>query len=212
MKTLLWKGLNSVGLAGVLQLVHRSHLRDIGWFRSARSGESVDALGRPLPWCTYPFIAFLEPRVHRGLNVFEYGCGNSTRWYAERAGRVDSVEHDGPWFNRIARLLPENAQVTLQPLDLSDRYEQTIAGTGERYHIVVIDGRRRVQCIAAAMPSLTPNGVVVLDNSDRARYATGAESLRESGFHRLDFWGQAPVKAHLTCTSIFYRRDNCLDI
>jgi len=46
---------------------------------------------------TYPAIRFLERRLSNSLEVFEFGSGNSTLWWAERVSRIDSCEHDAQW-------------------------------------------------------------------------------------------------------------------
>jgi hypothetical protein len=72
----------------------KSPLREWGWFQSFQSGQSVDASGRPIPWISYAAIDFLERRIPGDAEVFEYGAGNGTLWWAERVARVDAVEHD----------------------------------------------------------------------------------------------------------------------
>ena len=43
----------------------------------------------------------MVPRLVRpNLRVFEYGCGNSSLWWAQRVEKVVSVEHDEAWYRR----------------------------------------------------------------------------------------------------------------
>jgi hypothetical protein len=79
-----------------------------GWFRSFEEGAAVDRDGKPLPWYTYPAIEFLQARVRPEMVIFEYGCGNSTLWWAKRVAEVVSVEHDGEWYRRVAARVPPN--------------------------------------------------------------------------------------------------------
>jgi len=69
-----------------------------------------------------------------------------------------------------------------------------------------------VNCIRCSLPMLTNDGCLVLDDSERGEYEAGCRVLLDSGFKRLDFWGMAPGLNYRKCTSVFYRRDNCLDI
>ena len=62
-----------------------SALEACGWYASARANSAVNARGDPIPWITYPAIEFLQERVRPDWDVFEYGSGNSTRWYAARS-------------------------------------------------------------------------------------------------------------------------------
>jgi hypothetical protein len=71
-------------LTAIYSLYRTGPLKDDGWFRSCREQASVDANGNPIPWITYPAIEFLVKRINNQLSVFEYGCGNSTLWWASR--------------------------------------------------------------------------------------------------------------------------------
>ena len=85
-----------------------SFLRDHGWFDSFFEGKPTDQTGNPLPRDTYAAITFLENRVHKDMNVFEYGSGYSTLWWSRRAAKVVACEHDIAWAERVRRLLPIN--------------------------------------------------------------------------------------------------------
>ena len=56
--------------------------------------------------------------------------------------------------------------------ELFDDYYQTINRfEDESLDLVVVDGRARVSCARAAIPKLKSGGILLLDNSERARYA-----------------------------------------
>lgn len=183
-------------------------LKQNGWFRSFQTKQSIDANGDPLPWYTYPFISFLQPRVRPHFEVFEYGSGNSTRWYAGKVKQITAVEDDAEWIKQIAPKLPSNARVLHR--ELGDQYVQ--AAKDGKYHIVVVDGRKRVKCAIFAVDFLTPDGVLILDNSDRSWYQAAKDFMAERGFRRLDFVGMTPIVGIETATSVFYRDGNCLGI
>src|SRR4051812_924452 len=86
-------------------LLFRSALAQQGWMASRRKSASIDAAGRPLPWYTYPAIRFLENRLPTGLEVLEYGAGNSTLWWMARANSVMSIETDRSWAERTQKRL-----------------------------------------------------------------------------------------------------------
>jgi hypothetical protein len=204
--------LNAVGLGGIAQLYAESALTNQGWFRSFKTKQSVDANGQPLPWCTYPFINFIESRLTKQMNVFEYGSGNSTRWYAARVGTIKAVEHDKSWFEFVKNQLPINASVVYQDVTNIESYTGEVSKSGQKYHVVIVDGRQRVRCVEQAIANLNTDGVIVFDNPERTNYQPAHDLLRERGFRRIDFWGFAPVTAHHNCTAIFYRDGNCLGI
>lgn len=106
-----------------------------GWYRSFHSERSVDRLGRPVPWYTYPCTSFLETRITRSVRVFEYGAGMSSLWYAERVREVVSVEHDSVWADLVGQEAPANCSVVFASDD--DAYVH--AGTDfEPSNIVVV--------------------------------------------------------------------------
>ncbi len=211
-KNAIRSALNTIGLGGIAQIYAQSALTDLGWFRSFKTKQSVDANGEPLPWCTYPFIEFIEHRLTKQMNVFEYGSGNSTRWYAARVGNIKAVEHDKSWFELVKNQLPANASVVYQDVQNIENYTGEVAKAGQQYHVVIVDGRQRVRCVEQAVQNLTPDGVIVFDNPERENYQSAHDLLKERGFRRIDFWGFAPVTAHHNCTAVFYRDNNCLGI
>ena len=103
-------------------LLYRGWLDEVGWVRTSLKGEPMTRDGKPLPWMTYPAIRFLEARLSRSMEVFEFGAGNSTLWWAERVDRIDSCEHDAKWYERIRARMPSNASVTHCPLETDGDY------------------------------------------------------------------------------------------
>ena len=199
-------------LRGWLRLRHRGYLAERGWYRSVGTETSVDADGAPLAWYTYGAIEFLEPRVRKDMDVFEYGCGNSTLWWASRVNRVWAVEHDETWYEQMRNQLPENASLAYEANTEDDVYVTAARVPGVLFDVVVVDGRNRVQCARASIGVLKPTGVILWDNSERNGYAGGISWLLDQGFRQLEFSGIAPINFHGTCTSIFYRSNNCFGI
>jgi hypothetical protein len=212
LKGLAWRTIELLRLDGVWLTYHAEGLVEDGWIRSRKEKRCVDAAGNPLPWITYPAIDFLTRHLRPGLSVFEYGCGASTLWWAARAGRVVSVEHDAEWASRISAEAPANVTVVHRPLDPPGPYESEPLAHGQKFDVVVIDGRNRVRCVPNAIAALEAGGVIVYDNTDRPEYAPGIVALRDAGFRRVEFVGLAPMYGHKTETSIFFRNDNCLGI
>jgi len=185
-------------------------LHSLGWFTTQDRGAACDGNGNPIPWISYPAISFLDGRVNPALEVFEFGSGNSTIWWASRAGRVISCEHDSGWAERVRRRVPANVEVLSVPLD--DGYPLTIGRTGRSFDIAVIDGRMRVASALASLESLKPGGVLIWDDTDRERYQEGIQKLLAAEFRKLDFVGLSPITATLKQTSVFYKDENCLGI
>jgi hypothetical protein len=187
-------------------------LTRIGWIESRLRQLPLDASGQPLPWYTYPAIAFLEERAPDRVNVFEYGAGFSTLWWSTRSRRVVSCEHDNGWLEAIRPRLPENAEARWCRQDENGEYCRSVLTAAMRFEIVVIDGVDRNNCAEPALAALTDDGVVIWDNSDRPEYRSGFDVLEGAGFRELPFSGFGPINEYLWTTSIFYRNDNCLGI
>ena len=199
-------------LRQMLSLGTVGYLVDSGWTRSVLQRSPVDAEGCPIPWVTLPFIDFIGERLQRTLSVFEYGSGASTNYYARRVGKIDSVEHDHAWYVQLQGRLPASARVVLVALDRDGQYARACSHWGERYDLVVVDGRDRVNCMRHSLAQLSIGGCLMLDDSERPDYAEGCELMAGMGFRRLNFWGMAPGLNYKKCTSVFYRPVNCLSI
>ena len=187
-------------------------LEDSGWFESMARGEPLDRQGRPLPWLTYPALAFLGERVRPEMTVFEYGSGNSTLWWGERVARLVSCEHDKEWYSRFrSRISADHIRyLWRRHKGGCPDYAAEILHYHKEFHLLVIDGRQRVACARNGLAALRDDGVVIWDNSDREAYRPGYDLLAAAGFRRLDFWGPGPLATRCWCTSIFYRSGNCL--
>ena len=183
-----------------------------GWFRSRREQASVDAAGSPLPWVTYPAIEFIQKRIKPEMRVFEYGSGGSTTWWANQVSEVVSVEHDRAWFEKVAK--NKHPHVKLYQIDLIYKgdYSKKILEYENRFDVVVVDGRDRVNCVKNCLQALKPSGVVVLDNSDRPQYSEGVAFLFANGFKKIEFIGLCPIVNFKSETAIFYRIENAFGI
>lgn len=196
----------------LLGFKNEGYLYDTGWIRSVTANEVADKDGKPLPWLTYPAISFLEKRLGKDMALFEFGCGNSTLYYAGKVALVYSVEHDKLWFDKISGTLPKNTCLFFCQLEPGGDYCHYAIQTGREFDIIVIDGRDRVNCCKNSIASLKPGGIVILDDAEREKYREGVSLLENEGFKKIEFWGIAPMINYLKCTIIFYREDNCLGI
>ena len=188
------------------------YLEKIGWFQSVEKRLPIDRDGNCLPWYTYPAISFLNGKIRSEMRVFEYGSGNSTLWWSRQVSSLTSCEHNLGWFNSLKARIPSNVDYIYCELDYGKHYCETILAYKDRFNIIVIDGRDRVNCAKNSIGALKMDGVIIWDNSDRKKYQEGYSYLIQNGFRRLDFWGLGPINSYEWCTSIFYRDQNCLEI
>ena len=199
-------------LYGGWTLVRKGYLESSGWARSHYEGIAVDRLGHPQPWWTLSAIDFIEERLSKDMEVFEYGAGGSTLWLCERVNRVTACEHDSAWYARIASKVPDNGRVLVRALGEKRAYVEAIVTTGRLYDVVVVDGRNRVECAIQAVTALNDHGVLIWDDAQRAQYSRGFAHLHGQGMRRIDFCGVSPGALEKSMTSIFYRDTNCLGI
>ncbi|MDB5018876.1 MAG: FkbM family methyltransferase [Pedobacter sp.] len=199
-------------LKALLSFGHKGYLASVGWFNAFDKKQAVDASGEELPWVTYSFIDFIKGRLNNTLSIFEYGSGTSTLFYARRVAKVVSVEHDKNWYDKILSSKPSNAEMIFTELHLNGEYSRKAASLLEKFDIIIVDGRDRVNCCKHSVEALSAKGVLVLDDSERPDYAEARSYLKDIGFKELSFSGISPGLFYLKATSVFYRTENCLDI
>ncbi|HEY0669753.1 MAG TPA: FkbM family methyltransferase [Sphingobacteriaceae bacterium] len=196
----------------ILSFGIKGYLHDIGWFNSFRSRMPVDQNNDPIPWVTYSFIDFIKTRIQNTHTIFEFGSGNSTFFYAKHAHKVVSVEHDKAWFDKIVKQKPGNSEMIFCKLADGGDYCRVPQTRQEKFHIIIVDGRDRVNCCKQCLPALTDDGVVVLDDSERPQYMNGIKFLEQNGFKELRFTGISPGSFIYKATSVFYKPNNCLGV
>jgi len=196
----------------LIALKKEGYLYDMGWMQSMLTGKIVDRQSNPLPWVTYPFIEFIDNRLNNNLDVFEFGSGNSTFYYAAKAHSVTTVENDEVWYDKIKQSLPSNAEIHYSKLENGGDYCNYAVRSNKKYDMIIVDGRDRVNCCINNLGALKLTGVLILDDSERQRYQPGVAFLLENGLKRIDFWGTAPAVNYLKCTTLFYRDNNCLGV
>jgi hypothetical protein len=195
----------------LLGFAKENYLYEIGWTNSIITGSTVDKLGDPLPWLTYPFISFIAERLNFKQRIFEFGCGNSTLYYAKKVAKVDCVESSKDWYEYVTKESPDNVKITWCDFP-GETYSRSAFINKEEYDIIIIDGKDRVNCCFNCLAALSAKGVIILDDAERSEYEDGIAFLSGEKFRRLDFWGTAPMINYLKCTTVFYRPANCLNI
>jgi Methyltransferase domain len=150
------------------------------WWRQ-RQGSLVDLR---TPWWPYLMVDEVARRLPPEATIFEYGCGASTLWFEDHGATVTGVEHHAGWYRDISALTGPSTEVLLVEPETEgsittsladgyfDRYVATVSAVPDgSMDLIIIDGRCRVACATAAKPKVKPGGSLLLDDSDRARYA-----------------------------------------
>jgi glycosyltransferase involved in cell wall biosynthesis len=188
----------------------KSFLRASGWLSSMAI--TIPAYeGEVVPWFNYAMIELLRERVKAEWRVFEFGAGFSTLWWATHVAEVHSVEHDSGWSDVVRDMIRGyNATITAQADE--DAFVGQIETAPGPFDVIVVDGKARPRCAVAALQHLTPNGVIIYDNTNREEYTDAREAIRAAGFKELRLKSPAPMTYLMETTSIFYRTQNCLDL
>ncbi|MCO5249231.1 MAG: class I SAM-dependent methyltransferase [Chitinophagales bacterium] len=196
---------------GLLSFGVKGYLIERGWIQSYITKNAVDIENRPIPWLTYPFLDLINGRLDKSMSLFEYGSGNSTLYFSQHLGKVCSIEYDKVWFDKIKSQIADNVNIKYVDLE-GDSYENAILNQNESFDIILIDGRKRVKCLKNAVGKLSERGVLILDDSERSKYKEGIDYILDQEFKHLPLSGIAIGSIHGKCTSIFYRKDNVLNI
>lgn len=181
-----------------------------GQWRSIKERMAVNANGAPMPWYTYPAIEYLSSFDFKDCDVFEFGSGNSSLYWAERARSVCSVEDNHEWFE-IVNARKRNNQIVIHRADEAG-YIKALIEQGKLFEIIVIDGNWRRQCVSAAINCLKEGGMIVLDNSDRMIEKECGKLLRDQGFLQIDFSGFGPINGYCWSTSVFMKMPTQLQL
>lgn len=204
--------LNPSRIKTLLSFGIKGYLSEIGWFKAFETKSAIGKSGEPIPWVTYSFIDFISDRIQKDHTVFEFGSGNSTLYYAKRAQKVVSVEHDKDWFAKISSSKAANSEMIFCELEKGGKYSKMPASLGSKFDIIIVDGRDRVNCCLESLSALSERGVVVLDDSEREIYAEAIKFFKNNGFKELSFSGISPGLFYNKSTSVFYKDNNCLGI
>jgi hypothetical protein len=180
-----------------------------------KTNQSINKDKQPIPWITYPAFHFLDAKSFDGIRIFEYGSGNSTMYFTARGAEVYSVEHHKGWYETVKTRIKNPDRLyfrSLEQKEESDLYVKAAAEPTLKFDAVIVDGRYRKRCLFESINHLTEKGIVILDNSDRVYYQPGIDFLVTNGFKKIDFFGLSPIGYMHSCTTIFYRPNNWLNI
>jgi hypothetical protein len=135
------------------------------------------------PWISQGAIRFCDAHLKRDQAGLEWGSGRSTKWYAERLGRLLSIEFDPGWHGRVVREIKGYSNVECRfippdhPLDQPtvrdyDPVPSYVAAADEfpdsSLDFVVVDGHYRHACVRQVLAKIKPGGLLLIDNTDWA--------------------------------------------
>lgn len=174
-----------------------------GQYRTMKRWDCVDSNEDPIPWYTYPAIEYLKQLDLSDKTVFEYGSGNSTRFWAGRCKKLVSVEDNREWFDKIRTKIPATVEYHL--FDKKEEYVEFIRAFPDEFDIIIIDGSHRYDCAVEALKKLKDDGFIILDNSDWREHTS--KLLRDADLIEVDMSGFGPINGYTWTTSFYFRRN-----
>jgi hypothetical protein len=177
-----------------------------------------------LPWLSFGAIRFLEKFLRPNMQIFEYGSGGSTVFFASRCQSIVSVEDNAEWAKRVRDRLNgvKNANVIFSPttkishgsdglpfddveFSASD-YVRAIDGMAPE--VVMIDGSedwllkqtRRSICFHHIEPAMKRGTIIILDDS----WAYPELRAENRAKRVITFWGVGPCRKGCTSTDVFF--------
>lgn len=142
--------------------------------------QNIDNAGYVYPWYTKPFLEELSNWCIEDWDVFEYGCGYSSIWWAIYANTVTSVDNNYSWVSSVNNYYKKhninnanvmyriiNEEYTIGEGGSFSPYVNSINENDKLYDCIIIDGECRNTCIYEALKHIKKGGVIILDNADQ---------------------------------------------
>lgn len=152
-------------------------------------------------------VSYLDGLLRADDVLLELGSGASTAWYASRVGRVVSLEPDARWAGRVIQELRAHPNAEVKVGAVADLFAGALREMLPT--VLIVDhsdepALGRTDAIRLALESCARLRIIVLDDSDRARYAS---DLPFSNWSRTRFTGFRGRPLRLTETTVFVRSD-----
>jgi predicted O-methyltransferase YrrM len=134
------------------------------------------------PKSTYDLPCLTEEATNRlrlisaGKRVFEFGSGGSTKWFAQFADKVVSIEDHEGWFELVKRETKNVSNVDIRLFDSEQMYS-AIKNTG-KWDVVFVDcnpQRQRAESIIESIRHVKVGGWLVADDYTFPRVAAAID-------------------------------------
>ena len=147
----------------------------------------------------------LEEQAAKGrlINVLEYGSGKSTIYFSKFLKRKGvsfswtALEHFIPWYEKVISDLNENDLLgTTKCILKSPTYEENKdihekqdmseyinypLDLKMKFDVVIVDGRKRAECLQIASRILAQDGVAILHDAEREGYHSAFCNFKDDG-------------------------------
>jgi predicted O-methyltransferase YrrM len=137
------------------------------------------------------------------LNILEWGCGNSTIYFSKFLKQKGiyfkwiAIEHFVPWYEKVIVMIIENgltndvecflksptyeANKNIQETLNLDDYINFPSTLGIKFDFILIDGRKRKECLEIASTIVSSEGLVILHDAERVWYHEGFKYYVKGG-------------------------------
>jgi tRNA A58 N-methylase Trm61 len=128
-------------------------------------------LRRQGPWLSKPAIRLLAQLMSERYpaRVLEIGGGSSSKFFANKAGSLLTIEEDKEWARKIIDIVgTKNCEFEIIVTDV-ESWLNTRNESNMEFDLVLIDGSTDVvrKKVLEKLPTLNSGAVYILDNSDR---------------------------------------------
>jgi len=175
-----------------------------------------------IPWMTFSAIDYLSNYLKKDMELFEYGSGGSTLFFAERVRKIISIEHDKSWYEYEIKILDELNNLELHLIEPDENgiyknkrdgyqnlYFDNYVNTIDKYDmfdVIIVDGRQRNICFKKALQHIKKNGIIVFDNFDRSYYQKSLDLINDNDFEIINCKGFVPFGTMQSLTTIFQKK------
>lgn len=131
------------------------------------------------------------------LNILEWGSGGSTIYFTDFLDRngIDytwtSIEHNYEWYTKVFHSLKDKKNVAVYFFDLKDKEYEYInlpLQLGKKFDFILVDGRKRKECLIKAKELLDSDGIVMLHDAQRSRYHSAFKYYPDPRFIDRELW------------------------
>jgi hypothetical protein len=126
------------------------------------------------PWYTRSFLKVLNTWDISNWKVFEYGSGDSTKWWKNKCNEVISVDNSKIWSEKTGAYYTQNKNEYIT-------YPEKFISVN-KFDCIIIDGNPnewRDYCTESAVKCLKKNGILIIDNYNQESTKTDKYPLSD---------------------------------
>lgn len=156
-------------------------------FYEPNNKQSIDSRCNLLfPWYVPESLEFFKDKDISQWEIFEWGGGSSTIWYAYNAKHVDVLEANQDWAEKISSYISDTMKQTNysvkyidikseeaaygsqnKPTPNMEKYLSYIKTLDKIYDCIIIDGSYRDEAIIPSLECIKDGGYIIFDNYEQ---------------------------------------------